>query len=158
MAAAAHTAAHTRRSARLLGSPPAACRTRMRRPGGRSGEGWPTQAAPGALLRTLLRAQAAGVAGRWRALVPAVRTRIVACSRLVAPHPSWMVMTPCQKTRAQALQCRALELQLWATLPSFCCWASDTATAFPCVTDFFVAQSPLRGYTCAPTRENMGTQ
>ncbi len=32
--------------------------------------------------------------------------------------------------RMEALKCRALELQLWATLPSFCSWAEDTAEAF----------------------------
>ncbi|KAK9818389.1 hypothetical protein WJX72_011834 [[Myrmecia] bisecta] len=32
--------------------------------------------------------------------------------------------------RMEALQCRALELQIWATLPSFCSWAEDTAEAF----------------------------
>jgi hypothetical protein len=29
--------------------------------------------------------------------------------------------------------CGALEAQLWATLPSFCSWAQDTAEAFRCV-------------------------
>ena len=33
----------------------------------------------------------------------------------------------------EATQCRALELQLWATLPSFCSWPADTDTALRCV-------------------------
>lgn len=32
--------------------------------------------------------------------------------------------------RTESLKCRALELQLWETLPSFCDWAQDTAEAF----------------------------
>lgn len=44
--------------------------------------------------------------------------------------PADMLLT----SLVQALQCRALELQLWGTLPSFASWASDTATAFPCAT------------------------
>ena len=45
-----------------------------------------------------------------------------------------LVLAPAQgpTRQQQALQCRALELQLWATLPSFASWASDTAVAFPC--------------------------
>lgn len=32
--------------------------------------------------------------------------------------------------QVEAQQCRALELQLWNTLQSFCSWALDTSTAF----------------------------
>ncbi len=32
----------------------------------------------------------------------------------------------------KATQCRALELQLWATLPSFCSWPEDTDPALRC--------------------------
>ena len=39
---------------------------------------------------------------------------------------------PCSNpARAREAQvCAALEAQLWATLPSFCSWAQDTAEAF----------------------------
>ena len=30
----------------------------------------------------------------------------------------------------EALQCRALELQLWGSLPAFCSWPEDAAEAF----------------------------
>ncbi len=52
---------------------------------------------------------------------------------------SWPATSPTSATcllcsnpaRAREAQvCGALEAQLWATLPSFCSWAQDTAEAF----------------------------
>ena len=49
--------------------------------------------------------------------------------RRVSPAP---VLISCSNpARAREAQvCGALEAQLWATLPSFCSWAQDTAEAF----------------------------
>jgi hypothetical protein len=42
------------------------------------------------------------------------------------------LLCPCSDpAKAREAQiCSALEMQLWATLPSFCSWAVDTADAF----------------------------
>ena len=53
-------------------------------------------------------------------LMPQARSLIEAASAL--PHTSEAGLT--------GLQYRALEAQIWGTLPSFCTWPRDVATAF----------------------------
>lgn len=54
--------------------------------------------------------------------------------------------------RLLAQNCHTLELQIWATLPAFCSWASDTVTAYgPAAKDLaaaFTNRSDLRTPVC----------
>ena len=49
-------------------------------------------------------------------------------ARALGSRAALAQQSPARQLEAQ--QCRALELQLWNTLQSFCSWALDTSTAF----------------------------
>ena len=55
-------------------------------------------------------------------------SELLPLARALGSRAALAQQSPARQLEAQ--QCRALELQLWNTLQSFCSWALDTSTAF----------------------------